>query len=77
VTQFLYHCAEATGTIRETVPMASGGGAESISGRHAPQQPATLFGKSHVRAEVAVQVRWSVSSSAGEVVSQSLRSKEG
>jgi len=42
--------------LRVTVPMASGGGAESTSGRHAPQQPATLFSNGHVRADVAVQV---------------------
>ena len=56
MTEFLYHCAEATGMLRVTVPMASGGGAESTSGRHAPQQPATLFSNGHVRADVAVQV---------------------
>lgn len=42
--------------LRVTVPMASTGGAESTSGRHAPQQPATLFSNGHVRADVAVQV---------------------
>jgi len=56
VTEFLYHCAEATGMLRVTVPMASAGGAESTSGRHAPQQPATLFSNGHVRADVAVQL---------------------
>lgn len=42
--------------LRVTVPMASAGGAESTSGRHASQQPATLFSNGHVRADVAVQV---------------------
>ena len=58
VTEFLYQCAEATGTLRTPLTTSGevGGANSSGGGARKPPQPITLFSSGHTRAEVAVQL---------------------
>ena len=66
MTEFLYRCAEAAGTLRTPLSTSSatslttsvevGGANSSGGGARKPPQPITLFSSGHTRAEVAVQL---------------------